>query len=73
MAHTSGKHELKLGMETMTYINIIPTMEMPRKRRNMAALPIFRLMLGRSGRKIKAGMVPNHMNAVVIMGVAPML
>lgn len=60
-------------METTIYINTIPTIEIPKKSRNIAALPIFFLMLGRSGRKIKAGMVPNHMNTVVIMGVAPML
>ena len=39
----------------------------------MPFLPILRLMAGTSGMKMKAGMVPSHMNRVVRSGVAPTL
>ena len=57
----------------MTYISNMPPIEMSKKRRNMAALPIRFLIAGSNGKKTNAGIVPNHIKTVVISGVAPML
>ena len=60
-------------MEPHRYISSMAAMAIPRNRRNIPFLPIFRLMAGTIGRKMNAGMVPSHMNTVVMNGVACML
>ena len=51
----------------------MPMMAIPRNKLNLPFLPIFFLMAGTRGRKMNAGIVPSHMKAVVMKGVAPML
>ena len=65
--------DLRLSTVMMRYISNMAAMAMPRNKRNMPLLPILRLMAGTIGMKINAGIVPSHMNTVVISGVACML
>ena len=72
-AQSRGKQALRDGTETIAYIRSIPTIDTPRKILNIPAFPTFFFIAGTSGRKTKAGIVPSHMNTVIMKGVAPML
>ena len=65
--------DLRLSTDMIRYMSSMAVMAMPRNNRNIPFLPILRLMAGTIGMKMNAGIVPSHMNTVVIRGVACML